>query len=180
MLATRLRVSDPRGVEVTIFLVSAYAPVSSAPAAERGAYARCLQECIDTCAKGEVIVVSMDANASPGVRSRHDDPHAAGWDQVRGPHGMSHENTAGRELCTLLGLNELCLPATYFKKQHYATWRSSCSKMWHQLDHFVVAQCDLKRVTDAGTALLPHSYHYPPFTTKLISLRNCHHYYCYD
>lgn len=155
VLATRLHVSDPRGVEVTIFLVSAYAPVSSAPAAERAAYAQCLQECIDTCAKSEVLVVSMDANASPGVRSRHDDPHAAGRDQVRGPHGTPHENTAGRELCTLLGLNELCLPATYFKKQHYVTWRNPCSKKWHQLDHFAVAQRDLKRVADAGRVGLP-------------------------
>jgi hypothetical protein len=155
VLATRLRVADPRGAEVTIFLVSAYAPVSCAPQDEREQYAEDLQRCISTCGRDDILVISMDANASPGVRSRHDDAHVPGRDQVRGPYGMPHENGAGKELCTLLGLNELCLPATYFKKKHYATWRSPCSKKWHQLDHFAVAQRDLKRVADAGRVGLP-------------------------
>ena len=94
-----------------------------------------------------------DANASPGVRKKHDDPFAPGRDKVRGPFGMVHENNAGQDLCSILGTNELCLATeistTFFRHKRYATWRHPCSKLWHQLDHCVVRQKDLKRVLNA-------------------------------
>ena len=40
-------------LRLPFFLVSAYAPIGAAPTAERLAYAQCLQECINTCVKGE-------------------------------------------------------------------------------------------------------------------------------
>jgi hypothetical protein len=150
VLATRLSVRDKRGVPVTILLVSAYSPIGSAPKAEREAYWDQLQACIDTCAKGEVLVIGTDANASAGRRSCHDNAYAAGRDQVRGPFGEPHENTAGKELCSFSAVNGLCLPSTYFRKRHYVTWQNPCNKNWHQLDHFLVTQKDLKRVQDVG------------------------------
>jgi hypothetical protein len=155
VIATRLQVQGRKGAVVTIFLVSAYSPIGNAPQAERDDYLANLQRAYNDCGPSEVLVNGMDANASVGRRSRHDDPHQPGRDQVRGPHGLLHENKAGQELCTLLGTNQLCLPSTFFRKKQYGTWHSPFSKRWHQLDHFAVKQSDLRRVRNAGRVGLP-------------------------
>ena len=149
IIATRLHLTDPKGKVVKLFIASAYAPVGAAPNEEREEYANHLQQCINACAKDEVLIIGTDANASPGVRKKHDDPFAPGRDKVRGPFGMVHENNAGQDLCSILGTNELCLATTFFRHKRYATWRHPCSKLWHQLDHCVVRQKDLERVLNA-------------------------------
>jgi hypothetical protein len=57
-----------------------------------------------------VLVIGTDANASGGVRAKHDNPFSVGRDQVRGPFD-THENNAasGRELCSLRGANMNCV-----------------------------------------------------------------------
>ncbi len=155
IIAIRLHIIDPKGKVVKLFLVSAYAPVGAAPQEERTEYQEQFQECIDACAKDEVLVIGTDANASAGVRAKHDDPFAVGRDQVRGPFGETHENNAGRELCSMLGANELCLPTTHFRHKRYATWQNPCSRLWHQLDHWIVRQRDLKRISNAVVMGLP-------------------------
>jgi hypothetical protein len=150
VLAVRLHVRDQHGKTVTLFLVSAYAPEGAAAPAVREEYWSCLQECLDERKEGDVLVLGTDGNASCGRRSKHNDPFAPGRDQVRGPFGAPYENAAGKEQCSFLSLNQLCLASTYFQKSNYDTWQNPCSKRWHQIDHVIVAQKDLKRVKDAG------------------------------
>ena len=149
ILAIRLLALDPKGKEVKLFLVSAYAPVGAAPKDEREQYAGDLQRCINACAKDEVLIIGADVNASCGVRSIHDDPSSPGSDKVRGPFGNAHENAAGQELCSFMGANELCIPSTFFQHKEYSTWQHPCSKLWHQIDHWIVRQKDRKRVMNA-------------------------------
>lgn len=150
VIATRLHVTDPKGVLVIIFMVSAYAPDSGKPQAEKDDFYQCLQKCFDARNSKDILVLGIDANASPGKRSRHDDPQQPGRDQVRGPFGMSHENEAGRVLCTFLAINGMCLTSTYFRKRNYASWKHPGSGKWHHLDHIIVEQKQLKRVRNAG------------------------------
>jgi exonuclease III len=155
IIATRLRIIDNASRPLMIFLVSAYSPTGAAPQAEREEYAAQLQQCINSCRKGEVLVIGTDANASPGIRSKHDNKYEAGRDQVRGPFGANYQNKAGRELINLLGRNELCLANTFFKKRRYCTWTNPCNKLGHQLDHIIMRQRDLKRTRDAGYYGIP-------------------------
>ena len=129
-------------------MVSAYSPIGAAPAAEREDYATQLQLCFNECGKDEVLIVGSDTNASAGARDKCDSPYAPGREKVRGPYGIKYQNAAGRELCTLLGANELCLPTTYFQQRQasgetYGTWQNPCSKLYHQNDQFFMRQKDL-------------------------------------
>ena len=109
-----------------------------------------MQQCIAACGRNEILVIGTDVNASVGTRDKQNNSCAPGRDQVRGNFGINYKNKAGRELVSLLGINELCLPSTFFRKRKYATWTNPCNKLDHQLDHFIVRQADLKRVLDAG------------------------------
>ena len=160
IMAVRLHSKDGKGKVVKLFVVNAYSPIGAAPAAEREAYAAQFQLCFNACGKDEVFIACSDTNASAGVRDKRDDPYAPGRDKVRGPYGINYQNAAGRELCTLLGANELCLPTTYFPQRKasgetYGTWQNPCSKRYHQLDQFIMRQKDLKRVCKAKRFGLP-------------------------
>ena len=176
ILATRLKIEDARGKPMTMFLVSAYAPIGAAKREARENYANNMQQCIAACGKKETLVICTDANASVGVRDINDDPYKAGRDQVRGPFGISHQNKAGRELLGILGPNELCLPLTYFRKKRYDTWINPCNKLGHQLDHVIVRQADLKRIRDAGRYGIAgkDSDHYPIRITIAIACKFKH------
>ena len=79
-----------------------------------------------------------------------------------GPFGLSRVNAAGRRLRCFLETNERASLTTFFQKRHYGTWMHPASKCMHQLDHFIISRCDLKRFVDAGacTGRLVHSDHY--------------------
>jgi hypothetical protein len=62
----------------------------------------------------EILVEGTDANASLGVRDRHDKNEAIGRDRVMGRYGIPHVNAAGRKLLQMLGIHELCVPTSYF------------------------------------------------------------------
>jgi hypothetical protein len=118
----------------------------------------------------EIMVVDSDTNEACGTRDVNDDPYEPDRDQVRGPYGISHTNKAGRNLGILLGINQLCLPTTYFPKKTYSTWIHPCSKNAYQMDHFILRQTDHKRVRNAGRFGLMGKYsdHYPVCMTLAI------------
>jgi hypothetical protein len=171
VIATRIKVTDDKKQPTTVFVVSGYSPIGSAPDAERAAYALHLQKAIDDCGVNEFLVLGTDANALAGRRSKDDDPFSPGRDKVRGPFGVPYQNKAGKELCTLLGINELCLTSTYFEKKEYATWKNPCNTNWHQLDHVCVRQKHLRSVTNAGRVGQPgkNSDHFAVFVEIRIS-----------
>ncbi len=98
--------------------MSAYAPDSGQPQAKYEEYADALRRCFVACGR-DILVVGTDTNSSLGVRSQHDDANAPDRDRVRGPFGIPHDNFRGRELHELhaiLGLHQLALPMTFFRK----------------------------------------------------------------
>ena len=90
IVSTCLRVKDNKARPLTIYVVSAYAPLASAPKAERDRYFSDLQACVDKCGRREVLVMGTDANATLGVRQSKQD-------RVLGRHGVQNTNNAGGE-----------------------------------------------------------------------------------
>ena len=109
IVAVRLHIKDAKGKLVKLFVVSAYAPIGAAPAAERNAYFDNLERCFAACGSGEVLIVLTDANASMGVRQTRNC-------KVLGPHGNAYRNEAGRQLVEVLSAHELCAASTFFDK----------------------------------------------------------------
>ena len=172
IIAIRLKLVSKKGIVGTqIYLVSAYAPDSGKSQQEKDEYNIQLQLCIDNCKGYELLVIGTDTNSSVGVRGKHDDLYAPDHDKVRGSFGLAHENKAGQELCATLGINGLCLPATFFQKKHYSTWFNPRSKKGHQLDHFIVKQNQLKRVQDAGRCGMGMNTDHYPVMMKLLVYR---------
>jgi exonuclease III len=172
IIAVRLKVTSFKGKkkEADIYLVSAYAPDSGKSRQEHDEYNAHLQRCFDSCGDDEVLIMGTDANASVGARSKHDDVRAPDRDRVRGHFGSSYTNKAGKELHSLLGINGMCLPSTFFEKREYHTWYNPNSRKGHQIDHFVVKQADAKRVRDAGkVGMHMATDHYP----LLLKIRIC-------
>ena len=149
IVAVRLVLEDALRKPIKFLIASGYAPHSGRPQEEKDDFADNLQQCFDACGKDEIPVIALDTNASLGVRSKLD-TDGVGKDKVRGRFGEQHENSAGRDLHALLGVNELCAASTFFQKRDYATWIHPASRKGHQLDHIIVRQQDMKRVRDAG------------------------------
>ena len=156
IVATRLCLEDSLRRPLIIFLVSAYAPDSSRPREEHEDFEVQKQKCYQSVRPREILVEGTDANAAIGVRDRHDDYAGRDHDRVLGPFGIPYVNMAGRALHQILGMNELCVPTSYFNKNApagmyaHTTWRHPGRKSPFQLDYFFVKQKDLKRVRDAG------------------------------
>ena len=72
IVSTRLRVKDDYGRPLMLYVVSAYAPLASAPQVERDRYFSDLQKCYGACNEREVLILGTDANAALGIkRSKH-------------------------------------------------------------------------------------------------------------
>jgi hypothetical protein len=114
----------------------------------------------------EVLLICIDANASMGSRT-----HAK--DQVLGPYGIEHVNSAGRALHDHLDAKGMCSSASFFPKPTHGSWRHPRSKQLHQLDHLLISRNDLCRVRDASVwnKLTVESDH-APLQMKLRIARN--------
>ena len=68
------------------------------------------------------------------------------------PHGWGEVNEAGRELLSLLALNETTVCNTWFKKKDIdkQTWQHPKSKQWHCIDFAIIRQKDRRRCLDAA------------------------------
>ena len=143
VMALRLLFTDPRGRPLPVFLVAAYAPVSTCSLETKDEFLDVLTTCLSNRRSDEVLLLGADMNASLGVRRSH-------HDTVLGPHGVPHVNEAGRDLHQFLGTRALCSIASFFMKRHYATWFHPQSRRGHQIDHWIVHRGDLVRVKNAG------------------------------
>ena len=147
-MAVRITVRDKHRREVKMLLISAYAPVGRAPQAERSAFLDNLQRAIDSCKEREVMIISIDANASMGKGTEEL------GNQVLGKFGVDHSNGPGEQLYQLLAANEICSTTSFFQSGRssgggYATWYHPRSKKGHQLDYMLVKRRDLRRICDA-------------------------------
>ena len=148
IMSTRLKVKDNKARPLTIYLVSAYAPLASASLVERQRYFSDMQACVDACGKREVLMIGTDANAALGIQTSKKD-------RVLGRHGVSHTNQAGIETYQFLARNEMCSPSTFARTTtragmaRYATWYHPRTGKGYQHDHFFLRQRDHKRVRKA-------------------------------
>ena len=149
VIAIRMMVQDTRNRDIFVFLISAYAPVSSESDAVWEAYYDELEECMQRMRAGDVLLIGTDSNASVGTRAFADEDETAGSGPL-GPHGISHVNKSGRRFRSFLATNNLVATSTFFKKKNYGTWQHPRSKRLHQLDHFITKRKTLKLITDSG------------------------------
>ena len=153
MIAVRLAAKDKEDKDIGIFLVSAYAPVSSSSEEQWQDYYGRLQECIDRRKPNDILLIGTDCNASIGTSTGTET-------SAVGPHGLTHINQSGRRLRNFLAVNNLSAVSTYFPKKNYGTWKHPRSKKLHQLDHFFVNRPSQKSVIDAGiTTTMLYSDH---------------------
>ena len=143
VMAVRLCAKDIDDKDISIFLVSAYAPVSTASEEVWKDYYEKLQACIDRRKQQDILMIGSDCNASIGINPTNEE-------SVVGQYGLKHTNHSGRRLKNFLAVNNLCSTTTYFKKKNYGTWAHPRSKNLHQLDHIFVNRSSLKSVTNAG------------------------------
>ena len=66
IMAIRIEVEDGKRAPVRLFLVAAYAPTSNALPSIREEYYSNLDICINSCKRGEVLILGADVNASMG------------------------------------------------------------------------------------------------------------------
>ena len=152
MIAIRLLLRDSHKNNVGVFLVSAYAPVSSESDAVWDRYYDQLDTCISRRLANDILIIGTDSNASIGVKSSVNGTEGAnsGYSGPVGLHGLPHVNDSGRRLQNYLSTNTLFAATTSFKKRNYGTWQHPRSGKLHQIDHFVVSATSRKAVLDAG------------------------------
>ena len=146
VIAVRMVAKDSRNADISLFLVSAYAPVSTSSEETWSAYYEQLQDCIDRRRPGDILLIGTDSNASIGVQASSD---GEGYTPV-GRCGIDHINQSGRRFRNFLAVNNLVSATTCFQKKNYGTWQHPRSKKLHQLDHVIVCREKLKCLLDAG------------------------------
>ena len=152
VIAIRLLVRDLFNNDVGVFLVSAYAPVSSETDQVWEQYYDQLDACIARKHPDDILIIGTDSNSSIGTKSERSDVEDAN-SIYRGPvgsFGLPHVNNAGRRFLSYLATNELVATSTCFQKRNYGTWQHPRSKKLHQIDHFVVSAAARKSVLDTG------------------------------
>ena len=146
VIAARLLFKDTNNRDVAVFIISAYAPVGSAPDTVWEDYYDRLDECIRRKRHNDLLVIGTDSNSSIGTHVSND-RYPTG---PVGQFGLNHVNSAGRHFLTYLATNNLVAASTCFNKRNYGTWQHPRSKLMHQIDHFIVNRSKFKCVTDCG------------------------------
>ena len=149
VIGVRLLLRDNSNRDVGVFLVSAYAPVSSEPDNIWDNYYNQLDQCIQRRRRDDILIIGTDSNSSIGTAISVDDQH----NSFRGPvgkFGLSHVNDAGRRFRAYLATSNLVAALTCLKKLKYGTWKHPRSKLMHQIDHFIVTNSSFKCVLDAS------------------------------
>ena len=136
----------------TMVVGSAYAPTSGESTAARMCFYDDLSRCAGAGGPKHIIAIGIDANASMGVglhTKRRD--FTAGRGRPIGPCGLRHRNPAGGHFRTFLATRRLASASTFFRTRggHYGTWTHPRSQHHYMLDHWIVKQQHIGRVTNA-------------------------------
>ena len=152
VLSVLLVLEDPQGKVMKIRLVSAYAPTSNHAEDMHELFRGHLRQAArDAKQNNEILVVGADINASCGrhVATMDDD-------NVQSPVGKWGDkwvNKAGEQMLSFCGLNNLCMPKSFFQKNSATrgTWKHPRSLGWYEIDQIMMDRGDLKIVQDCGT-----------------------------
>ena len=114
-----------------LYLVNAHAPDSGKTAAMREAFQLKLETAMQNAKHDDMMVLIGDMNASMGIKV--DDV-----DEVFGPHGLQHQNAAGRQLKVLAGAHNMRDLVSRQEQKFYGTWHCMSSNLPHQLDNALI------------------------------------------
>ena len=142
VVGVRLLMKDGDDREVPLFLISAYAPVGTDPQEKWDMFFDSLDAVMQKSSVADFLMVGMDANSSMGG--------SIVGSTVVGSFGNPHINNSGRRMRAFLALRGMVSSSTFFKKRDYSTWLHPCSRLGHQIDHFVCRKGDLCRVSNCG------------------------------
>ena len=123
-----------------LYIVNAHAPDSGQSKARRMGFQRRLDAALEDCKEGETLVMVGDFNASTGISSGEND------DGVTGPHGLEHQNEAGRDLKLTAAMYGLVDLVSFEDQKFHGTWMHGRSKKWHQLDKVFMREVDRHKV----------------------------------
>ena len=132
----------------TVHIVNPHFPDSDRKKVkELEAYKIRVYDVLQKVPRKHLLVWAGDFNASTGIAT--DDK-----DEVCGPHGNPHQNTAGRELKNMAGLFGLKDVITFHEQKTEGTWVHMRSKNWHQIDRVFMRSADMNLVKKCVNGLM--------------------------
>ena len=154
VVAIRLLLRDCHNKDVGVFLISAYAPIGTAPDVVWDTYFDQLDQCISRSQPHDILIYHWcNINISIGVENAplgNTECMNRNYNGPLGKFGLRHINNSGLRFRTYLSINEFVAVTTHFKKRNYGTWQHPRSKLLHQIDHFITQKSMFHRVLDAG------------------------------
>ncbi|XP_030754472.1 uncharacterized protein LOC115881203 [Sitophilus oryzae] len=133
----------PIGHNKFVTVISVYAPTLKADPEITDAFYQSLEEVLNKTPIQDRLILMGDFNARVGREHNI-------WEKVIGKHGIGNMNANGELLLTKCSEHGLTITNTLFmhNDKFKGTWQHPRSKHWHQLDHVIVRQRDLKEVLD--------------------------------
>jgi hypothetical protein len=139
-----IALTDPHGVSVPFFFLHGYAPQQTCSDEEAAFFWGDMQKTMDSATGGATTILTMDINASIGIRRSHEDT------PVCGVHGLERVSPAGERLKDWLSQNGLYAISTHFGPpaggHGFGTWKHPRSRQMYQNDHIFVSRGSLKSV----------------------------------
>ena len=149
---------------LTLKVGSGYAPCSGQSSDERQAFYDDVSTQTSNGNSRDILVLFIDANASPGVGVRACD-RPPGSPRSLGPWGNRKVNAAGQEFREFMQLNGLASAATFFRSKgdNHDTWIHPRTKTGSQIDHALVKINQICRVANACVkpSIAVNSDHFP-------------------
>ena len=175
LMSLRLHCKD-----ISITVISAYAPTLVADNEDEDDFYRLHEEIVQNIPSSDSLFILGDFNARVGSNS-------AAWVNVVGQHGTGNRNENGQRLLKFYARHSLCTPNTFFAgwTSSKVTWMHPRSKRWHQLDHILaqrkhLSHCRSLPSSDCNSSdhclvhnklkLLPKKIHTARSKSKLISM----------
>ena len=126
----RLRISHTLGV---ISLVSVYAPTGVSEFSVKEAFYAQLQMVVDSCPKGDTLIVLGDFNATTGT-------DRDGYQSCVGPHGSGSRDESSSMLLDFAKSRRLRIAGSWFQRPdlHRWTWYSNTGGARKEIDHVLV------------------------------------------
>ena len=126
--------------------VSVYVPTVKAPSSVKWKFLADLQDVLDKIPLSDILIMLGDINARVGRSDSENDL----WAGVRGRHGMTDVNEAGKEFLEFCAINQLTIMNTWFAKKEIqlGTWMHPATKRNHMIDYIVMRASQRKLCTD--------------------------------
>jgi hypothetical protein len=175
-VAVHLQEVDGRQRNLDMWIIAAWAPVSSAPAEEWVDFFEQGTKCLHRIPEDHAVVLLADGNGALGTEPRSaaaDGPAgpfepgsaaaaAAAADGPVGPFGIERRNASGDRWRNWLGLHHLCSPATFSPNRggQYGTWQHPKTGQYYQNDHTFIRHRDRKTVrrADIRAPIIPSDH----------------------